>query len=217
MGKSAQQVGLEEARGWYAEAETAHDFDHVVRVWRLAERIAREENADLEIIRAAALLHDVRGALAGEEIRSQHHLLSAEFAGKMLAKKGWEEERIQAVQYCIRMHRFRGNGEIPATLEARILFDADKLDVIGAIGTARTIAYAASAGEPIYAQPSKTFLVTGKKEPGESHSAYHEYLFKLKGIKDCLFTPAAKRIAETRHAFLVEFFERLAAEVNGEA
>ena len=70
------------------------------------------------------------------------------------------------------------NNETPQTLEAKILFDADKLDVIGAVGVARTIAFDVVVNQPIYTEPSERFLATGEKEPGEPHSSYHEYLFK---------------------------------------
>jgi uncharacterized protein len=73
-------------------------------------------------------------------------------------------ERIAAVQHCIRAHRFRDDREPPQTLEAKILFDADKLDVLGAIGAARTIAYAVLDGQPVYAEPSPRFRSTFQKE-----------------------------------------------------
>jgi len=71
------------------------------------------------------------------------------------------------VQHCIRAHRFRDDSEPPQTLEAKILFDADKLDVLGAIGAARTIAYAVLDGQPVYAEPSLRFRSTFQKEAGE--------------------------------------------------
>ena len=148
--------------------------------------------------------------------RKQHHLASAEFAERVLREEGWPAERIAAVQHCIRAHRFRGTGEGPQTVEARVLFDADKLDVLGAIGVARVVAYAALNRQPIYAQPSARFLASGEKEPGEMHSAYHEHLFKLVKIKGRLFTPAARAIAEERETYLGEFFQRLGKEINGE-
>ena len=138
------------------------------------------------------------------------------YVAEVLAREGWPPERIQAVQHCIRAHRFRNNGEKPETLEAKVLFDADKLDVLGAIGAARTIAYAALDGQPTYAEPSESFIKTGQKEPGEAHSSYHEYLFKLCKIKDLMFTQSGKRVAEARHAYLVNFYEELQAEVRGE-
>lgn len=209
---------IDQARLWYPDIDPVHGFDHVLRVYRMAERLAQAEGADLEIVRAAALLHDAEGsATAGGEIgRSNHHHASSEFARQELEAEGWPPERIIAVQHCIRAHRFRDNSEPPQTLEARILFDADKLDVIGAIGVVRTVAFDVVVGQPVYIEPSQHFLSTGEKEPGEPHSSYHEYLFKLCHIKDRLFTPAARAIAEERHRFMAEFFTRLAAEERGE-
>lgn len=209
---------VDQARSWYPDSDPVHGFDHVLRVYRMAERLAIAEGADLEIVRAAALLHDAEGsATSGGEIgRSNHHHASAEFAHLVLAAEGWQPERIAAVQHCIRAHRFRDNTEPPRTLEAQILFDADKLDVIGAIGVARTLAFDVVVNQPFYADPSPRFLETGQPEPGEPHSSYHEYLFKLSKIKDRLYTPTARALGEARHRFMAEFFERLAAEERGE-
>jgi uncharacterized protein len=212
----ANMPTIEQAQGWYAEADPVHDFDHVLRVYRMAERLAKEEGADLEIVQAAALLHDAEGSAPGSETRKSHHHRSADFAGTVLTLEGWPVERIAAVQHCIRAHRFRNDGDTPQTLEARILFDADKLDVLGAIGVARTIAYATLNNQPFYAQPSRQFLETGEKEPGEPHSSYHEYLFKLRKIKDLLFTPSARALAIDRDTYLKQFFLQLAEELNGE-
>ena len=193
---------LEEARKLYPPSDGVHGFDHVERVLHMAEKLGKAEGADLEIIRAAALLHDVEGSAPGKKARANHHEQSAEFAARLLRKEGWAEDRIAAVLHCIRAHRYRSGGEAPATLEAQCLFDADKLDVLGAIGVARTIAYAVMAGTPHYSEPSAQFIATGKEIPGELHSAYHEYLFKLIKVKDRLFTRTAKKIAAQRHRFL---------------
>ena len=208
---------IEQARAWYYEADPVHDFDHILRVYSMAERLAQTEGGDLEIIRAAALLHDVQGGAPGSETRATHHLRSADFAGEVLAAEGWSAEKIAAVQHCIRGHRFRGNDEAPETIEAKIIFDSDKLDVLGAIGAVRVIAYATINGQPIYTEPSPLFLQSGEKMPGEPHSAYHEYLFKLRKIKDRLFTQSARRLAMEREQYLDEFFRRLAAEMKGAA
>ena len=209
---------IETARTWYADVDPVHGFDHILRVYRMVEKLAQAEGANLEIVRAAALLHDAQGSTTsgGDEGRLDHHHASAEFARQVLEVEDWSPDRIAAVQHCIRAHRFRDNTEPPTTLEAKILFDADKLDVIGAVGVARTIAFDVVVNQPIFAEPSSRFLETGEKEPGEPHSSYHEYLFKLSKIKDRLFTPAAQALAEDRHQFMAEYFNRLAAEERGE-
>jgi uncharacterized protein len=209
---------IETARSWYPTSDPVHGFDHVLRVYRMAERLAQAEGADLEIVRAAALLHDADGSATqgGEAGRLSHQHASAEFARQVLTAEGWPEQRIAAVQHCIRAHRFRDDSEQPQTLEARVLFDADKLDAIGAIGVARAIAYAASAGQPVYAEPSVSFLATGQREPAEPHSSYHEYLFKLRKLSRRLYTPSARRLAAGRHRYMTRFYARLAAELQGE-
>lgn len=209
---------IKAARTWYPEIDPVHGFDHILRVYRMVGKLATAEGADLEIVRAAALLHDAQGSQTsgGEEGRLDHHQASAEFAHQILAAEGWSVDRIAAVQHCILAHRFRDNSNIPQTLEAKILFDADKLDVIGAVGVARTIAYDVVVSQPVYAEPSTRFLESGQKEPGEPHSSYHEYLFKLRLIKDRLYTKTAQAIAEQRHHFMVQFFDRLVGEERGE-
>jgi uncharacterized protein len=211
-------IDIETARSWYPANDPVHGFDHILRVYRMAERLAIEEDADLDIVHAAALLHDAQGSQTegGEEGRHDHHHASSEFAQQVLEGEGWPPKKIAAVQHCIRAHRFRDNTEEPQSLEAKILFDADKLDVIGAVGVARTIAFDVVVNQPIYVEPSERFMITGEKEPGEPHSSYHEYLFKLSKIRARLFTRTAQMLAEERHRFMDEFFERLGAEERGE-
>lgn len=209
-------LDLENAKHWYQNTDAVHDFSHIERVYRMAERLALAEGADLEIVRAAALLHDADGTTPGSDVRREHHLRSADFAGVVLQQEGWSEERIEAVQHCIRAHRYRDDREPPETIEAKCLFDADKLDVLGAIGAVRVVVYAALAGTPFYSEPSPQFLETGKEVPGELHSAYHEYLFKLRNVEKRLFTSTARELARERGEYLAGFFQQLIAEIDGE-
>jgi uncharacterized protein len=205
---------IEQARTWYTGSDPVHDFDHVLRVFRVAEVLAEKEGADLEIVRAAALLHDAADASGDKELRMDHHEAAAIFAGNVLESEGWPKDQITTVQECIRTHRFR-TGDAPQSLEARVLFDADKLDAIGAIGVARALAYAVLDGQPIYAEPTQMFNEQLKTEVGEAYTAYHEFLFKLSKIKDRLTTESGKAMAEERHKFMRSFFDQLIAEVHG--
>jgi len=208
---------LEKAQAWYPEIDPVHGFDHIERVYHMAEKLALLEGADLEIVHTAALLHDSRGSDPNSGERLSHHEASALFAEQVLRGEGWPDDRIRAVQDCIRAHRYRGEKENePQTIEAKVLFDADKLDVLGAIGVARTIGYAVQAGQPIFAEPSEQFIESGVKQPGEPHSSYHEYLFKLSKVRERLFTASAIQIAEARDAFLTQFYEQLGAEIRAE-
>src|SRR3990170_8130986 len=213
---------IDQARSWYDALDPVHGFDHVLRVLDLALRLGREVGADLEILQAAALLHDASGAAPSASPsapnnggRASHEHASAEFARQILTEEAWPEERIAAVEHCIRAHRYRGS-EQASSLEAQVLFDADKLDVLGAFGVARTLGFALQAGQPFFAEPSAGFLETGALATGEPHSAYHEYLFKLRQVSGRLHTEPARRLAERRHAVMKAFFEQLAAEAHGE-
>jgi len=205
---------IEQARAWYTSNDQVHDFEHVMRVYKLAEVLAQKEGADIEIVRAAALLHDAQSASGSEDLRMEHHEAAAVFAAEVLEQEGWPPERMQAVQNCILTHRFRA-GLAPETLEAKVLFDADKLDAIGAIGAARALAFAVLDGQPLYAEPSDAFRNTHKPQPDEAYTAYHEFLFKLSRIKDRMQTQSGKAMAAERHTFMQNFFSQLRDEVNG--
>ena len=204
---------IETARGFYAADDPVHGFSHILRVYRLCERIGAAEDADLRILRAAALLHDVSGDV---HLRLEHHLAAADFAKKQLGEEGWNAADIEAVAHCIRAHRFRNEGENPHTIEAQVLFDADKLDAIGAVGIARAVAYALRAGMDVYGPPSEKFLATGELAEGEFQTVAHEYLFKLRHIKDRLYTKTGRSLAGKRHRLMVDFFAEWLDEISPE-
>jgi uncharacterized protein len=177
----------------------------------MAERLAELEKADLAIVRAAALLHDI--SRPGDEsagVGADHALLAAQEARRILA--GDPPEFVEAVAHAIEAHRFRNDHE-PETLEARIVFDADKLDAIGAVGVARAFAYGSTLGQPLWGDVSEGYLA-GRSQ--EAHTAHHEFHVKLKHLADRLYTDSGRRIAEGRHRFMVAFFEQMAAEIRGE-
>jgi len=210
-------ITIEEARSHYQDNDASHDFEHVLRVLRMAERIGTAEGADMVILRTAALLHDV----AREEER-RSGICHAE-AGEKRARTilaGHPEELVSAVAEAIATHRYRANA-VPRTLEARVLYDADKLDAIGAIGVARAYAIAGVEGQRLWRQVPDGYAERGRTEgradglDGE-HTPVHEFVFKLAKLKGTLFTETARRIAEERHAYMVGFFDRLEREVAGE-
>ena len=203
-------ITVEEARKYYAGADAAHDFDHVLRVLALAERIGRAEGADMEVLRAAVLLHDVARA---EEERTGvcHAKAGAQRAREILA--GHPPRKVEAVAEAIAAHRFR-DEVTPRSLEAKVLYDADKLDSIGAIGVARAYALAGKHGQRLWAPVPPDY--NGEDADPNEHTPVHEFVFKLSRLKDTLFTATAWRIAEGRHRYMVAFFQRLEREVRGE-
>jgi uncharacterized protein len=203
-------ITVEEASRFYLENDAAHDFDHVLRVLALAERIGQAEGADLEIVRAAALLHDV--ARADEEGGSTCHAQAgAQRAREIL--QGHPPEKVEAVAQAIATHRFREKS-IPQTLEAQVLYDADKLDAMGAIGVARAYAISGQARQRLWGPVPADYR--GEAQGTPEHTAVHEFVFKLSRLKGTLFTPTAKAIAAERHRYMAEFFDRLEREVKGE-
>ncbi len=201
-------IGIEEAHQYYTNSDAAHGFDHVLRVLALAERIGQAEGAAMDIVRTATLLHDVARA---EEARTGdcHARAGAERARQILASH--PADKVEAVAQAIASHRFR-DEVIPQTLEAKVLYDADKLDAIGAIGIARAYALAGKRGQRLWAETPAGSLAESQST---DHTPVHEFTFKLSRLKEALFTATARQIAEGRHRYLVEFFARLEEEVQG--
>lgn len=211
-------ITVDQARSYYPADDPAHDFDHVLRVAALASRLAALEGADAEIVRTAALLHDI-GRAEERATGRDHAVESARRARQILA--GQPAERVEAVVQAIAVHRYR-NTVTPVTLEAKVLYDADKLDSIGAIGVARAYAIAGVCGQRLWARVEPGYA-DRKRQQAEhhdltaEHTPVHEFAFKLSRVASTLFTPGARRIAEERHAFMLEFFRRLEQEVSGQA
>ena len=211
-------ISISAARELYADGGSSHDFDHILRVTALAERIALAEGADLAVVRTAALLHDV----AESQGRANHHLASAARAREIL-RDGLNRQPadfVEAVAHAIAAHRFR-TEPAPATLEAQVVFDADKLDITGAIGVARAFAYAGERGNALWNTPWRTIAAGGgdaRSQPAALGAAYtpsHEFVYKLDRITERLYTATARAIAHDREAFIRAFFDRLDAEAAG--
>ncbi len=217
-------LSIEEARAFYRDADSAHDFEHILRVMLMAERLARGEGGDVEIARAAALLHDIarhdedslaKSGQAPGATQMDHAEVSANAAHAYLLQNGAEENFAARVAEAIRSHRFRGMAR-PETLEAKILFDADKLDSIGAIGVARAYAICGLMNQKLWSEP-KADAVATRNQHNEGHTPMDEYHVKLKYLRERFFTASAKKIAVRRDAFMREFFEQLTREVRGES
>jgi uncharacterized protein len=201
-----------EARAFFADAHGSHDWDHTERVLQLCLRIGRKEKADLGVLRLAALLHDIGRA---EEDRSNgkvcHGRAGAALARRVLERHGLDGATVGEVVHCVRTHRFRKKA-VPRTLEARILFDADKLDSIGAVGVGRAFLFAGEIGARLH---DKDVDVRRTKPYTRDDTAYREYLVKLSKVKDRITTREGKRIAAERDRFMVAFFDRLNKETDG--
>lgn len=216
-----QILSLEQARALYVSGDAAHDFDHVLRVTRLAEEIAQAEGADVTVVRLAALLHDVPVSQPdvqdGEAStgRSAHHLAAADHARRLLAPAGLGTSRLDNIVHCIEAHRFRDQTIQPATLEAKCLYDADKLDSMGAFGVARCFAYAGAHDSRLWHEPWRAAPPHQERPQGADYTPVHEFVYKLRRLQETLFTPAGRAMGRSRHEFMETFFERLDQEAAG--
>lgn len=202
---------------------SAHNLDHVFRVYHLCLLIAKyEKDVDLEVLIPSALLHDIARVEESKDITGEldHAILGSQIAEDILRKLQYEEEKIQKIKNCIMAHRFR-TGNVPNTIEAKILFDSDKLDVIGASGIARTFMLAGQFGQRLTVNGSlNDYLESNTVEKGRlkdvsKHTPLIEYEVKFKKIPDKLYTKKAKEIGQERLSFMENYFNRLALEING--
>lgn len=190
----------------------SHGWDHVQRVYALACRIGEKEGADMFVVKAAAMLHDIGRE---EENRSNgalcHAELGAETARRFLASLGIDGARAEHIARCILTHRYRSDLR-PETVEAMAVHDGDKLDSIGAVGIGRAFLFSGEVGAKLHNGEVDIHATTAYSE---EDTAYREFIHKLRFVRDRMHTGEGRRIAEARHAFMEEFFSELQEEVKG--
>ena len=191
--------------------DSAHDCEHVYRVLYNALEIAKTEEVDYDILISACLLHDIGRPDQVKDPTLCHAQVGSEKAYSFLLQLGMPETFAQAVRHCILTHRFRKNLP-PQTIEAKILFDADKLDVTGAIGIARTLMYRGTLTEPLYRMASDGTISDGSEDLG--HSFFREYKFKLEKLYDRFYTRRGEELAQHRRAIAQDFYTSLYREVS---
>ncbi len=195
-----------------SKLSNSHNWEHTERVLKLALHIARKEKADIFIVRIASLLHDIgRFKEDNSNGKINHAVYGAKIARKILERYKVNKDIVEKVIHCIEAHRFRGKIK-PETKEARCLFDADKLDSIGAVGIGRAFLFAGEVGAKLH---NSDVNIKKTKPYTSEDTAYREYIVKLKHIKNKMLTKEGKRLARSRHAFMKIFFQRLNKEVSG--
>jgi uncharacterized protein len=202
----------ERVKDLFDAARGSHAWDHTLRVFRLSEKIGIAEKADMDVVRVAALLHDIgRSHQDDSNGRVCHARKGAEMAAGMIKDLPLTHGQKRNIDHCIRSHRYRGDQR-PGTKEAAVLFDADKLDAIGAVGVARAFLFAGEVGARLHNPDIRP-------EDGLPYSAddtgYREYRLKLCKIKNCMLTDTGRVLAGERHRIMEEFFTHFLNEYEG--
>lgn len=191
--------------------DAAHDREHIYRVLSYALEIAEgEADVNYDILITACLLHDIGRKEQFADPKLCHAKVGSEKAFGYLLEQGFSVAFAEKVRRCIRQHRFRANDP-PDSLEAKILFDADKLDVTGAMGIARTLQYGAGEAEPLYCRDEQGHVQDGTET---APSFLHEYKFKLEHICDRFCTEKGRRMAVERQTAAIAFYESFLKEVR---
>jgi uncharacterized protein len=189
--------------------DAGHQWDHVLRVTRTALLLAGLEGADVLVVGAAALLHDVGRGEAGD-----HAQRSCQLAAPVLSQMGMTRQQQELTLAAIDEHCY-SKGVVPASLEGKILQDADRLDAIGAIGIARCFGKRGSPRRRLY-HPDDPFFESDRPLQDDRYALDHFYA-KLLYLQDGLHTESARKMAAHRHAFLHAFLKQLRRELNEEA
>ncbi|MXV14699.1 HD domain-containing protein [Hufsiella ginkgonis] len=196
-------------------AESGHDWWHIERVWKNARLIAQSENVNLVVVELAALLHDI----ADSKFHDGDEEIGPETAGKFLRSIGVEAETITHVQQIIRHMSFKASfGErLFSSKEMEVVQDADRLDAIGAIGIARAFTYGGYKNRELYdpGMPPNLDMTREQYKHNAAPTINHFYE-KLLLLKDKMNTPAGRKIAASRHQFMLTYLEQFYAEWNGE-
>lgn len=191
--------------------DSAHDSGHIYRVLYTALDIAgTESNVDMDVLICACLLHDI-GRREQFATGVCHACAGAEKAYRFLKSHDFPETFAAHVRDCILSHRYRKENQ-PQTIEAKILFDADKVDVSGAVGIARTLVYKGQVSEPLY-----TLLPDGQVSDGTGDvqpSFFQEYKYKLEGLYDKFYTGRGAEIAGQRRQAADAFYRSMLQEVR---
>lgn len=184
---------------------SGHDWQHIRRVVKVAEKLAREEGADVAVVVLAALLHDVDDRKLTGDAQTE---IDLPMARRMMADAGVGvglENIVCDTIDMIGFHKSLKNAR-PRTLEADIVSDADQLDAIGSIGIARTFVYGASKQRPMFEPDSRPMTeFTAAQYDANKGSTVNHFFEKLLKLRGLMATGSGQREADVRHGRMVTF------------
>ena len=190
--------------------DSAHDFEHVMRVYKNAKKICKQEKANEKLILSAVLLHDIISHPKSDKHSKLSSLESAKKSKQILKKYNFSKEEIVVIVDAIRDHSFSRN-RIPETLEGKILQDADRLDALGAIGIARVFATGGSLQRPFY-NTDDPFCKN--RTPNDKIWTIDHFFQKLFKLESLMNTKSGKREAKKRSMVLKDFLDHLKHELS---
>jgi uncharacterized protein len=192
-------------------SDLAHGFEHVQRVYHLSLRLAEQEHADGFIVGMAALLHDLGRTTRGPA--RSHAKRSALLAKKLLASYDLSHDIQHEILQAILTHSYR-HGSDPMTLEARVLYDADRLDSLGASGVMRWAMTTKRVRWPATStyHPDDPFALW--RVPDEQRYLLDRFFTKLLKLQDAMLTAAGRAMAERRTAFMRLFLQEIQQELT---
>jgi len=198
------------ARPFYHSDDPAHDWAHVLRVASNAENLCQNEGIKSELVLAAVYCHDLVNLAKDHPDRKKASTLSANAAGPLLIKSGFNDEEIEIVKKAIIEHSF-SKGDKASCLEAAIVQDSDRLDALGSIGILRCAAVNAKMNSKFYdpQDPLAEARVLNDKDFMLDH-----YFVKLFKLPDLMNTKAAQNLATERVEFMRTFIKQLMMEVR---
>jgi len=183
--------------------DSAHDFEHIMRVYKNAQKIGKKENASMKLVLAAVLLHDITSIPKSDKKSKTSSIKSSIVAQRILQNHGYDKDEIKIISDAIRDHSFSRNI-IPSTIEGKILQDADRLDAIGAIGIARAFSVGGSGKRPFY---NKSDPFCQRRKPDDSKWTLDHFYKKLLLIEKTMNTNAAKKEARHRTKIMKKFLD----------
>lgn len=191
------------------ENDSAHDFDHIMRVYKNAQKICKKEKANEKLVLSAALLHDLIYYPKSDKRSKMSSIESAKKSKNILKKYGFSNEEIATISNAISDHSFSQN-KIPTSIEGKILQDADRLDALGAIGLARVFATGGSLKRPFY-NPNDPFCK--QRIPDDSIWTVDHFFKKLFKLESLMNTKSGKIEAKKRTIILKDFLKQLKHEI----
>ena len=189
--------------------DSAHDFEHIIRVYKNAQKIGKKENANMKLVLAAVLLHDIISFPKSDKKSKTSSIKSSLATQRILQNHGYDKDEIKTISDAIRDHSF-SRGVVPNTIEGKVLQDADRLDALGVIGIARTFSVGGSGKRPFY---NRSDPFCQKRNPDDNKWTLDHFYRKLLLLEKKMNTKTAQKEAKRRTKIMKRFLDDFKKEI----